>query len=124
MKALVIDDSSLIRRIVRQALEERLGLTVAEAEDVGDALDRLAWGEPPGLIVTDIHMPGLDGISLIRRLRLNDHTPRVPILVLSVEALDSDAGQKAEEAGATAFLGKPFRLEEFIATVRSLLPAP
>ncbi len=120
MKALVVDDSSTIRRIIREVLETRFGFTVQEAEDVGEALDQEG---PFDLVVTDLLMPGLSGLSLVRRLRGNPATAQVPILVVSVE-VTADVAQRALATGASAFLGKPFHLKDLGDKVAALLPPP
>ncbi|MEW6487038.1 MAG: response regulator [Thermodesulfobacteriota bacterium] len=123
MRALVIDDSSTIRQIIRQTLEKRLGFEVVEADSVGEAMDRIAWGGRYDLVVTDLLMPGLPGYSLIRRIRQEETGGEVPILVVSVEALDRKCLEEAAEAGASGFLAKPFRMGELERAVRSVLDA-
>lgn len=121
MRALVIDDSSTIRQIIRQTLEKRLGFEVVEADSVGEAMDRMAWGAPYDLVVTDLLMPGLPGYSLIRRIRQEETGGEVPILVVSVEVLDRKCLEEAADAGASGFLSKPFRMAELERAVRSVL---
>ncbi|MHB8763770.1 MAG: response regulator [Deferrisomatales bacterium] len=118
MKALVVDDSSTIRRIIREVLETRFGLEVEEAEDVGQALDLEG---PFALVVTDLLMPGLNGLALIRRIRGRSGETRTPILVVSVE-VEPETTRRALELGADAFLGKPFHLRDLTERVASLLP--
>ncbi|MHB8767278.1 MAG: response regulator [Deferrisomatales bacterium] len=124
MKALVIDDSSTLRQIIRHTLEIGLGFTVAEAEDVGHALDVLHRDGPFQLVVTDLNMPGLSGLSLVRRLGAGGQGEGARVLVVSVEGHERRVADEALAAGASGFLAKPFRREELVAAVRGVLAPP
>jgi two-component system, chemotaxis family, chemotaxis protein CheY len=114
---LVIDDSPTIRTLMRSALE-RAGYAVHEAIDGEDAYEQLD-GRTLGLIVCDLAMPRMDGLSFLRLLR---HHPRyrfTPVLLLSTETRpDRKAAIKA--AGAQAFLPKPCRPSDLVDAVRRL----
>jgi len=120
MRALVIDDSDTIRRIVRQTLEARLGLAVTEAADGDEALALLGADEPFDLLVTDLNMPGVSGAKLVGRLRAA--APEAPVLVVSVEGAVETTVAEILAAGADAFLEKPFALSTLEERVRGLLP--
>lgn len=120
MHVLVVDDSSTIRRIIRQVLEAEFGASVEEAEGVGDAL---ALPGPFDLVITDLLLPDRHGFSLLRELRARPDTARVPVVVVSVE-VEPGTAREALAAGASAFLGKPFRLRELADAVGSALSAP
>jgi CheY-like chemotaxis protein len=94
------------------------GFGVEFVED-GDAALEYARSHPTALIVTEILIPKLDGLTLCRRLRAEPATQDVPVLVFSILA----AAARAEEAGASAFLRKPFIESTFIATVSMLTTA-
>lgn len=106
LKILVVDDSRVIRGVVREALADA-GLTSVEAEDGAEAV-RLYDAEKPDAVISDVQMPGLDGAQLTRLLRERGEQAggrRVPIVVLS--ALDDDASRRAAlDAGADAYLVK------------------
>lgn len=106
LKVLVVDDSRVIRGVVREALAEA-GLSSVEAEDGAEAV-RLYDAEKPDAVISDVQMPGLDGAQLTRLLRERGEQEggrRVPIVVLS--ALDDDASRRAAlDAGADAYLVK------------------
>ncbi|MDP9349413.1 MAG: response regulator [Gemmatimonadota bacterium] len=97
---------------------ERAGFTVEFADDGRAALER-ALLAPPALIVTEILIPGLDGLALCRSLREDARTRGIPIIVFSILA----ASQRASEAGATAFLRKPLVDSTFVAAVQDLIAA-
>ncbi|MEW6488608.1 MAG: response regulator [Thermodesulfobacteriota bacterium] len=120
MHVLVVDDSSTIRRIIRQVLEAQFDASVEEAQGVGDAL---ALPGPFDLVVTDLLLPDRHGFSLLRELRARPDTARVPVIVVSVE-VEPGTAREALAAGASAFLGKPFRLRELADAVGSALGAP
>jgi CheY-like chemotaxis protein len=103
LKVLIVDDSRVIRGVVREALAE-VGLVAIEAEDGGEAV-RIYDAEKPDAVISDVQMPGLDGAQLTRILRARDPSRRIPIVVLS--ALDDEVSRKAGlAAGADAYLVK------------------
>lgn len=92
-----------------------------EVEFVADGEAALAWvqANPTGLVITEILIPKIDGLTLCRRLRADPATRHVPVLVFSILA----AAARAEEAGASAFLRKPLVASTFVATVSALIGA-
>lgn len=115
---LVVDDSASIRQTVKIALNGQ-GHAVTEAIDGSDGLKK-ATGADFELIVTDLNMPEMDGLTMIRQLRTTPHYSGVPILFLTTE---SDAGikQQAKAAGATGWITKPFDSEQLCRIVTKVL---
>ena len=97
---------------------ERAGFVVEFFEDGEGALER-SLREPPALVITEILIPKVDGLALCRRLREDPRTRDVPIIVFSILG----AAQRADEAGATAFLRKPLVDSTFVPAVRALIAA-
>jgi two-component system chemotaxis response regulator CheY len=118
-RILAVDDSKTMRDMVSFTLK-KAGFEVAEAEDGKAALSVLTRGKFD-LIITDLNMPNMDGISLIRSVRAGTQHRAVPILILTTE---SDGNKKADgkAAGATGWLVKPFNPEQLIATVNRVCP--
>ena len=117
-RILVVDDSASMRQMVAFALSSA-GFSVDEAEDGQVALGR-AQGQKFNAVVTDVNMPNMDGISLIRALRGLPDYKVTPMLRLTTEsAADKKAEGKA--AGATGWLVKPFNPEQLVATVQKVL---
>ncbi len=119
---LSVDDSASMRQMVALTLEGA-GYTVLAACDGEDALQKLAGGPRPDLVITDLNMPRLDGIGLIRRLRADPRHAGVPIVMLTTE---SEEGKKQEgrAAGATGWIVKPFEQAKLLAVVRKLAGEP
>lgn len=118
-KALIVDDSVTIRSMVTLAFKQRGDEWEAEAaKDAEEALDILEKKDFD-LIVTDINMPGIDGIELIRIIRQKPNGKKVPIIVLTTEGGDM-AKQKGREAGASGWIVKPFKPEVLNAAVGKL----
>lgn len=111
-RILVVDDEAQITRVLRRSLETH-GYDVRVAADGEAALDVFNdW--PPELVVTDLSMPGVDGLELCRRLRqLSD----IPIIVLSVKG-EEQTKVKALDAGADDYVTKPFGMDELLARIR------
>ena len=117
-RILAVDDSASMRQMVAFALSSA-GYAVDEAEDGQGALGR-AQGQRFNAVVTDVNMPNMDGISLIRALRGLPDYKFTPMLMLTTEsAADKKAEGKA--AGATGWLVKPFNPEQLVATVQKVL---
>ncbi len=102
---LVVDDSTAIRKFVMFALRSN-GLNVLTAQDGLDALETLAR-HSVDLVITDLNMPKLDGFGLVRKLRLEQNSERLPIIILSSLSGEADV-EAGLEAGADAYLVKPF----------------
>lgn len=116
-RILTVDDSSSVRQMVRLTLEEA-GFSVVEAADGQEALGKL--NPPLDLVITDLNMPNMDGISLIRALRSEAATRFTPILMLTTESQDAKK-QEGKAAGATGWIVKPFKPDQLIAVVRKVL---
>ena len=114
-RVLVVDDEHSIRRAVGRALTAR-GYDVQLATDGEEALS-VAAAFQPDLVVLDLNLPALDGLSVCRQLRL---WSSVPILVLSVREDEADK-VAALDLGADDYLTKPFGIDELLARVRALL---
>jgi two-component system chemotaxis response regulator CheY len=114
---LTVDDSTTVRQMVNFTLTGA-GYEVLEAKDGQDALDKLK--QPPSMVLTDLNMPTLDGIGLIKRLRAHPAFKYVPIVVLTTES-ETGKKQQARLAGATAWIVKPFRPEQLLAVVQKML---
>ncbi len=100
---LTVDDSASVRQMVKFTLSDA-GYTVIEAVDGKDALSKLAG--PVNLVITDLNMPNLDGIGLIRSVRANPAWKGIPILMLTTESHESRK-QEGKAAGATGWIVKP-----------------
>ncbi len=111
------DDDDILALLALQL--ERLGYTVLTAAD-GEAALELVHRERPALLVVDSMMPRLDGHGVIRRLRAEEATASLPVILVSARAqrADADAGLGA---GADVYIAKPFRGAELAAAVRTLL---
>jgi len=118
-RVLTVDDSKTMRDMVAFTLRNG-GFTPVEAIDGKDALRVLAGGSVD-CVITDLNMPNMDGIELIKALRADPKHRATPILMLTTE---SDAAKKdaGKQAGATGWLVKPFDPEKLLATVRKVCP--
>jgi DNA-binding response OmpR family regulator len=115
---LAADDDEDILELVAFRLE-RSGYTVLRATDGEEAL-RLALEAKPDLAVLDVMMPKLDGYEVTRRLRADDATRRMPIILLTARSQDADV-QAGFDAGADDYLRKPFSPQELRARVQAIL---
>jgi two-component system, chemotaxis family, chemotaxis protein CheY len=116
---LVVDDSAVMRASVTYALKSA-GYEVAEAHDGKDGLDVLKRlsdeNRRPSLILADVNMPVMDGITFIKQAKQSD-SKFIPILVLTTES-EEKKKLAGKEAGAAGWLVKPFKEEQLIAVVR------
>lgn len=115
-KVLVVDDSSLARRTVRQLLEE-LGHTVEEASDGNQALERY-YISRPDLVFLDMVMHGMYGLDVLAKLK--ELNPDVRVIVATADIQQSTRDQ-AKAAGATAFVNKPLNRAETARIITSVL---
>jgi len=116
-KVLTVDDSRTMRDMVSFTLKGA-GYEVVEAADGQQALNVIG-GTKVDLVITDLNMPVMDGLTLIKRLRAMPTHRTLPILMLTTE---SDDGKKAEgrSAGATGWIVKPFNPEKLISVVQKV----
>lgn len=122
LTALVVEDSPTMRQLIVFALGRIRGLTVVEADDGVDALKKLA-GARFDIILTDINMPIMDGLKLVKRLRSDEQTKLIPIIIITTEGADQDR-QRALALGANAYITKPIQAPQVIAQVKQLLNMP
>ncbi len=115
---LTADDSPSMRQMIAFTLENA-GYQVIEAVDGKDALERLTKA-PVQMLVTDLNMPNLDGIELIRRVRTLPQYKYIPIIMVTTESEDSRK-QQGKAAGATGWIVKPFRAEQLVAVAKRFL---
>jgi len=116
---LYVEDNELNRKIVR-ALLKATTYNLIEAYD-GEAGVAKALAEHPDLILMDIQLPKISGLEATRQLRAEAATAKTPIIAITSFAMSGD-DQKAKEAGATAYLAKPYSPRDLIALIRKLLP--
>ena len=118
-QALVVEDSTPMRQLIVAALDAIPGLEVVEAGDGLDALRKIA-GARFDIILTDINMPILDGLKLVKRLRSDEAYREVPVVIITTESAEEDR-QRALALGATAYLTKPVQAREVVPLVQELL---
>ncbi|HEY8203354.1 MAG TPA: response regulator [Pyrinomonadaceae bacterium] len=116
-KILVIEDDDVARELMRMALEAR-GHEVSVAENGVQGYDTALFMKPD-LIITDIQMPGADGVHVVRRVRDTPSLQDVPILVTT--AFGTGTATFSLQAGADAYEPKPLNPKNFLATVERLL---
>jgi len=116
---LAVDDSPSIRRLVDYVLRQA-GFDVVLAEDGQEALD-YAQENTVDVVLTDINMPNLDGIGLIKELRALPNYKFVPLLVLTTES-GTDTKMAGKAAGATGWIVKPFDPEQLVMMIGKVLP--
>ena len=116
---LYVEDNAVNRRLVRDLLQ-RTTYTLVEAVD-GEAGVAKAVEISPDLILMDIQLPKISGLEAMRRIRAEAATANTPIIAITSFAMSGD-DQKAKEAGATAYLAKPYSPRDLIALIRKLLP--
>jgi two-component system, chemotaxis family, chemotaxis protein CheY len=119
--ALVVDDSPTMRQMVSFTLTNA-GFNVVEAEHGKDAVAKVTGGAKMDIVVSDLNMPEMDGISLIKELRKMPAFKFTPILMLTTESA-ADKKQAGKEAGATGWIVKPFNPELMLKIIAKLLPA-
>lgn len=115
---LAVDDSASMRQMVRYTLEGA-GYKVVQAADGVEALE-FAKTSNADLVLTDVNMPRMDGLTLVRELRALSSYKYTPMLVLTTES-GQDTKQRGKQAGATGWIVKPFNPEQLLATIAKVL---
>jgi two-component system, cell cycle response regulator DivK len=116
---LYVEDNEFNRKIVRHLLG-RTSYRLIEATD-GEAGVTTARETLPDLVIMDIQLPKQSGLEATRELRADPATARIPIIVITSFALAGDE-EKAREAGAVAYLAKPYSPRELLQMIRTLVP--
>ena len=119
-KVMTVDDSRTMRDMVSYTLKSA-GFEVLEAEDGAKALQVLEK-TPVDLVITDVNMPNMDGVTLVRRLRALAHFRSTPILILTTEGGD-DKKSQGRAAGATGWIVKPFAPDKLLQVISKVCPA-
>lgn len=121
MKILIVDDDSTSQNLLKGILEKDGYSKIQLSSSGEDALD-LIGKEPPDLILLDIFMPGIAGYEVCKRVRTNESTANIPILMVTGGAVEADeATTKSFKAGATDFITKPIRAIELLSRVKASL---
>ncbi len=115
---MVVDDSLSIRQVVGIALKQA-GYDVIEAADGSDALTKLT-GQKVNLIISDVNMPKMDGISFVRELKTRPAYKFTPVMMLTTES-QQEKKAEGQAAGARAWMVKPFKPEALLAAVQKLV---
>lgn len=115
---MIVDDANTVRHVVSLALRKE-GYNIIEACDGKDALSKLS-GEKIHLIISDVNMPNMDGITFVKQLKANPSYKFTPVIMLTTESEQSKIAE-AKAAGAKAWICKPFEPQEMLAAVKQLM---
>jgi len=115
---LTVDDSASIRQMVKFTLSKE-GYSIIEASDGQDALTKIS-GVKVDMVITDLNMPNMDGITLIKQLRAKPEFRFTPIIMLTTESQDSKKTE-GKAAGATGWIVKPFQPEQLVTVTKKVL---
>ena len=118
-RIMIVDDSATVRQVLRITLEDG-GYEVTEAVDGQDAFEQLSTSRFD-LVVTDLQMPKMDGLSLIREVRNNSINSLTPIIVLTTES-KTEIKEEGKAAGVSGWIVKPFKPEQILNVVRTICP--
>jgi CheY-like chemotaxis protein len=113
-KVLVVEDNEMNMQLVEYLLEEG-GFQILKATSGEDAL-QIANSDVPDLILMDIHLPGMDGLSVVREMKISDRTRRIPILALTAHAMRGDK-DRFLEAGCDGYISKPIDVKTFVSSI-------
>jgi len=119
MKLLIVDDSTMLRDMLSYALNEGGYTDVTEAVDGVEGLEK-AKQTTFDLIISDVNMPNMDGLTMVTEIRMLPQYAKTPILVLTTERGD-DMKTKGKQAGATGWIVKPFVPDQLLKAVNIVL---
>lgn len=115
---MTVDDSASIRQLVSFTLKQH-GYEVVEAVNGSEAIRKLNQ-KKIDMLITDINMPEIDGISLIKKVRDDPSYKFIPIIILTTDS-QGEKKEEAKAAGATGWIVKPFRPDQLVAAVRKVM---
>lgn len=115
---LIVDDSASMRQLVTLTLKNA-GFNVIQAKDGKDGLNKFSR-DKMDLVITDLNMPVMDGIEMIRQIRSGNSNKFAPIILLTTESQDKKKKQ-GKQAGATGWIVKPFKPEQLVAVAKKML---
>jgi len=118
-RVLVVEDNDMNMQLVEYLLEEG-GYQIVKAASGEEALSIARGGEPVDLILMDIHLPGIDGLSVVREMKADAVTRFVPILALTAHAMRGDK-DRFLEAGCDGYISKPIDVKTFLSSIRTYL---
>ena len=117
---LIVDDSASMRQLLAYVLKGE-GFDVIEGSDGEEALGKLT-GQPIDLIISDVNMPKMDGISFVKRVKQQPRYQNVPVIMLTTESAEQKK-YEGRDAGAKAWVVKPFTPDGLLGAVRKLIAA-
>jgi len=119
-RILVVEDNDMNMQLVEFLLEEG-GYDIVKAASGEEALAITRDGQQaPDLILMDIHLPGMDGLSVVREMKSDSRTSRIPILALTAHAMRGDK-DRFLEAGCDGYISKPIDVKTFISSIEQYL---
>lgn len=118
---LVVEDNDMNMQLVEYLLEEG-GYQIVKAASGEEALSIARGDTPVDLILMDIHLPDMDGLSVIREMKNHARTSAIPILALTAHAMRGDR-DRFLEAGCDGYISKPIDVKTFLTSIRSYLSA-
>ena len=118
-KILLVEDSDTTRLTYRIMIAKRTGYNVLTVANGKEAL-KLATSEKPDLVLMDVMMPGMDGLEVCRRLRKQEATAKIPILLLTFQ-VGEESISAGYASGCTAYLKKPITTDELVSTLHEHL---
>ena len=120
-RVLVVEDNDMNMQLVEYLLEEG-GYQIVKAASGEEALSIARGGDPVDLILMDIHLPGIDGLSVVREMKTDAVTSAIPILALTAHAMRGDK-DRFLEAGCDGYISKPIDVKTFLSSIRTYLRA-
>ena len=118
---LVVEDNDMNMQLVEFLLEEG-GYDIVKATSGEEALSLTREGAAPDLILMDIHLPGMDGLSVVRAMKEDARTARIPILALTAHAMRGDR-DRFLEAGCDGYISKPIDVKTFLTSIQQYFVA-
>jgi len=118
-RVLVVEDNDMNMQLVEYLLEQG-GYQIVKAASGEEALSIARNGDPVDLILMDIHLPGIDGLSVVREMKTDAATKAIPILALTAHAMRGDK-DRFLDAGCDGYISKPIDVKTFLSSIRMYL---